>query len=319
MATEGSTKAVITAFAANLGIAVTKFVAWVFSGSSSMLAEAVHSLADSGNQALLLWGAKAAKRKADEEHPFGYGRERYLWAFMVAIVLFSVGGLFSINEAIHKLQHPEPLTVPWLPILVLVIAITFESYALSVAVKESNKVRGTESWVSFVRHAKSPELPVILLEDTAALLGLVFAFLGVGLTIITGDPVFDAIGTLCIGLLLVVVAFVLGAEMKSLLIGEGANKKDLVKIREAITAHDDVESLIYMKTLYLGPEELMVAAKVAFGKKDRLEHVADAINAVEKTIREAVPVARVIFIEPDVYRVREALPPTDAVVIKGND
>lgn len=319
MASEGSTRAVITAFAANLGIAATKFVAWVFSGSSSMLAEAVHSLADSGNQALLLWGAKAAKRNADEEHPFGYGRERYLWAFMVAIVLFSVGGLFSINEAIHKLQHPEPLTVPWLPILVLVIAITFESYALSVAVKESNKIRGTEDWVSFVRHAKSPELPVILLEDTAALLGLVFAFLGVGLTIITGNPIFDAIGTLCIGLLLVVVAVVLGAEMKSLLVGEGANKKDLVKIREAINAHDDVDALIHMKTLYLGPEELLVAVKLAFGKKDRLEQVADAINDVERRIREAVPVARVIYIEPDVYRVREALPPTDAIVIKGND
>ncbi|HRQ00130.1 MAG TPA: cation diffusion facilitator family transporter [Terrimesophilobacter sp.] len=319
MATEGSTRAVITAFAANLGIAITKFVAWAFSGSSSMLAESVHSLADSGNQALLLWGAKAAKRNADEEHPFGYGRERYLWAFMVAIVLFSVGGLFSINEAIHKLQHPEPLTVPWLPILVLVIAITFESYALSVAVKESNKIRGTENWVSFVRHAKSPELPVILLEDTAALLGLVFAFLGVGLTIMTGNPIFDAIGTLCIGLLLVVVAVVLGAEMKSLLVGEGANKKDLVKIREAINAHDDVDALIHMKTLYLGPEELLVAVKLAFGKKDRLEQVADAIDDVERRIREAVPVARVIYIEPDVYRVREALPPTDTIVIKGND
>ncbi|HRN30416.1 MAG TPA: cation transporter, partial [Terrimesophilobacter sp.] len=226
---------------------------------------------------------------------------------------------FSINEAIHKLQHPEPLTVPWLPILVLVIAITFESYALSVAVKESNKIRGTENWVSFVRHAKSPELPVILLEDTAALLGLVFAFLGVGLTIMTGNPIFDAIGTLCIGLLLVVVAVVLGAEMKSLLVGEGANKKDLVKIREAINAHDDVDALIHMKTLYLGPEELLVAVKLAFGKKDRLEQVADAIDDVERRIREAVPVARVIYIEPDVYRVREALPPTDTIVIKGND
>lgn len=319
MATEGSTKAVITAFAANVGIAITKFVAWAFSGSSSLLAEAVHSLADSGNQALLLWGAKAAKRKADEEHPFGYGRERYLWAFMVAIVLFTVGGLFSINEAVHKLQDPHPLDVPWLPILVLVIAITFESYALSVAVKESNKVRGTDSWWAFIRHSKSPELPVILLEDTAALLGLVFAFLGVGLTIITGNPTFDAIGTLLIGVLLVVVAIVLGAEMKSLLIGEGASKKDVRTIRDLINSHREVDALIYMKTLYLGPEELLVAAKVAFGKTDRLDQVADAINEVESSIREAVPIARVIFIEPDVYRPRDNLPATDTIVIKGND
>lgn len=319
MAVEGSTKAVVTALAANTGIAATKFIAAAFSGSSSMLAEGVHSVADAGNQALLLYGGKAAKRKADEEHPFGYGRERYLWAFMVAIVLFSVGGLFSINEGINKLRDPHPLDVPWLPILVLVIAMTFEALALRVAVKESNKLRGSESWVSFVRHAKSPELPVILLEDAAALLGLVFAFLGVGLTIITGNPVFDAIGTLFIGGLLMVVAVILGIETKSLLIGEGASKKDRNSIRDAINSNDTVESLIYMKTLYLGPDELMVAAKVAFAEKASMSAVSRAINDVERDIRNRVPIARVIFIEPDVYRERGELPPTDAIVIKGND
>lgn len=319
MAVEGSTKAVITALAANTGIAATKFIAAAFSGSSSMLAEGVHSVADAGNQALLLYGGKAAKRKADEEHPFGYGRERYLWAFMVAIVLFSVGGLFSINEGISKLRDPHPLEVPWLPILVLVIAMTFEALALRVAVKESNKLRGSQSWVSFVRHAKSPELPVILLEDAAALLGLVFAFLGVGLTIITGNPVFDAIGTLLIGGLLMVVAVILGIETKSLLIGEGASKKDRTAIRDAINANETVESLIYMKTLYLGPDELMVAAKVAFAEKESMSAVSRSINDVERDIRNRVPIARVIFIEPDVYQERGELPPTDAIVIKGND
>lgn len=319
MAVEGSTKAVITALAANTGIAATKFIAAAFSGSSSMLAEGVHSVADAGNQALLLYGGKAAKRKADEEHPFGYGRERYLWAFMVAIVLFSVGGLFSINEGISKLRDPHPLEVPWLPILVLVIAMTFEALALRVAVKESNKLRGSQSWVSFVRHAKSPELPVILLEDAAALLGLVFAFLGVGLTIITGNPVFDAIGTLFIGGLLMVVAVILGIETKSLLIGEGASKKDRTAIRDAINANETVESLIYMKTLYLGPDELMVAAKVAFAEKESMSAVSRSINDVERDIRNRVPIARVIFIEPDVYQERGELPPTDAIVIKGND
>lgn len=319
MSAQHGTKAVIAALLANTGIAVTKFIAWAFSGSASMLAEGVHSVADAGNQALLLYGGKAAKRAADEEHPFGYGRERYLWAFVVAIVLFSVGGLFSINEGISKLQHPHELDILWLPVVVLVVAIVLESFSLRTAVREANAVRGDASWVDFVRRAKSPELPVVLLEDIAALLGLVFALIGVSLTIFTGDPIWDAIGTLAIGTLLIVVALVLGIETKSLLVGEGANREDVVKIRDAINANETVESLIYMKTLYLGPDELMVAAKVAFAKRERLSDVADAINAVEAMVREAVPAARVIFIEPDVYRSTEALPPTDTIVIRGND
>lgn len=319
MSAQHGTKAVVAALLANSGIAVTKFVAAAFSGSASMLAEGVHSVADAGNQALLLYGGKAAKRAADEEHPFGYGRERYLWAFVVAIVLFSVGGLFSINEGIKKLRDPHELDVLWLPVVVLVVAIILESFSLRVAVRESNAVRGDASWVDFVRRAKSPELPVILLEDIAALLGLVFALIGVSLTIFTGDPIWDAIGTLAIGVLLIVVAAILAVETKSLLIGEGASREDVAKIRDVVADNDKVDSLIYMKTLYLGPDELMVAAKVAFGRTDRMIDVADAINDLEKNIRSEVPVARVIFIEPDVYRVREALPPTDAIVIKGND
>lgn len=320
MSTSGGGKAIIAALLANLGIAVTKFVAWALSGSASMLAEAVHSVADTGNQALLLLGGKQAKRKPDEEHPFGYGRERYVYAFVVAIILFSIGGVFSIYEGIDKLTHPHELTNAWLPILVLVIAIALESFSLRTAVRESNLVRGKENWVQFVRHAKAPELPVVLLEDVAALTGLVFAFLGVGLTVITGNSLWDAIGTLAIGTLLVVVAVVLGIETKSLLVGEGARPVDTLAIRAAINEEPQVEALIHLKTLYLGPDELLVAAKVAFSPRRKLADVASDINALEARVRAAVPIARVIFIEPDIYhRPGKENPPTDTIVIKGSD
>ena len=320
MSTGGSKKAIIAALLANAGIAVTKFAAWAFSGSASMLAEAVHSVADTGNQGLLLLGSKKAKRAPDQEHPFGYGRERYVYAFVVSIILFSIGGVFSVYEGIDKLTHPHELTNAWLPILVLIIAIGLESFSLRTAMRESNLVRGKESWISFVRHAKAPELPVVLLEDVAALTGLVFAFLGVGLTVITGDSLWDAIGTLAIGVLLVLVAIILGIETKSLLVGEGARPADTKAIRDAINADPKVEALIHMKTLYLGPDELMVAAKVAFPPAMKLTELSDAINALEARVRAAVPVARVIFIEPDVYvRRGENAPPTDAIVIKASD
>ncbi|HET8779915.1 MAG TPA: cation diffusion facilitator family transporter [Agromyces sp.] len=318
MSASGGTKAIIAAFLANTGIAITKFIAWFFSGSSSMLAEAVHSVADAGNQLLLIFGGRQARRKADKEHPFGYGRERYVYAFVVAIILFSVGGVFSIYEGIDKLQHPHALDVPWLPILVLSIAIVLESFSLRTAVKESNHVRGKLSWIQFVRRAKAPELPVVLLEDIAALLGLIFAFIGVGLTILTGNPLFDAIGTLFIGALLIVVAIVLGIETKSLLVGEGATDTDLEKIEQAILAGDEAERIIHMKTLYVGPEELLVAAKVGFTADQKLLEVSAAVNVIEQRVRTAVPAARIIYIEPDVYLDPNlTTPPTDAIVIKG--
>ena len=320
MSASGGNKAIIAALSANAVIAVTKFIAWAFSGSSAMLAEGVHSLADTGNQALLLLGKKASKREADQEHPFGYGRERFVYAFVVSIILFSIGGVFSLYEGYGKLAHPHPLENAWLPILVLAIAIVAESFSLRTAIMESNLVRGDQSWVKFVRHARQPELPVVLLEDIAALLGLVFAMIGVVLTVVTGDGIWDAIGTLAIGVLLVVVAVILGIETKSLLVGEGATEADAVAIRDAINAHKDVEALIHIKTLYLGPDELMVGAKVAFGKDKKMEDVANGINAVEHSIREAVPAARVIYIEPDVYLPpNEFNPPTDRFVIRGID
>jgi cation diffusion facilitator family transporter len=320
MSATGGGKAIIAALLANLGIAIAKFIGFLVSGSSSMLAESVHSLADTGNQGLLLLGGRKARRKADDSHPFGYGRERYVYAFVVSIILFSVGGVFSIYEGIDKLQHPHEVEMPIVPIVILIVAIGLESFSLRTAIRESNLVRGKQSWVQFVRHAKAPELPVVLLEDCAALLGLAFALAGVSLTVVTGDANWDAIGTLAIGVLLIAVAVILGIETKSLLVGEGANLGDTVRIRDAINAHSSVEALIHLKTLYLGPDELLVAAKIAFASKMRLSDVATEINSVEASIRAAVPVARMIYLEPDIYTApNSANPATDAVVIKSAD
>ncbi|MCR2783697.1 MULTISPECIES: cation diffusion facilitator family transporter [unclassified Microbacterium] len=315
MSASGGGKAIVAALLANVGIALAKFVAWLLSGSASMLAEAIHSVADSGNQLLLLLGGRRAKRDADSEHPFGYGRERYVYAFVVAIILFSVGGLFSIYEGIDKLTHPHELENVWVPLTVLVIAIVLESFSLRTAVRESNHVRekGT-SWVAFVRRAKAPELPVVLLEDLAALTGLVFALFGVGMAAITHNPVFDAIGTLMIGALLILVAIVLGVETKSLLVGEGATDADHDRIVAAIEGSPGIESLIHMKTLYLGPDELLVAAKVGFASDKQLGVVAADIDDIESRIRAAVPAARVVYIEPDIRRTPSSLPTSDIIV-----
>ncbi|RLP75635.1 cation diffusion facilitator family transporter [Mycetocola tolaasinivorans] len=311
MSTQGGNRAIIAALLANVGIALTKFIAWFFSGSASMLAEGVHSLADSGNQLLLLLGGRKSRRLADEEHPFGYGRERYVYAFVVSIILFSVGGVFSIYEGINKLTHPHELEMWWLPMVVLTVAIGLEGFSLRTAIRESNHTRGTQSWIQFIRRAKAPELPVVLLEDVAALIGLVLAFLGVGLTVITGNATWDAIGTLAIGTLLVLVAIVLGVETKSLLVGEGATVEQATAIREAIVAGPEAERIIHLKTLYLGPEEIMVAAKIAVDPARTVAEVSESINAIEARIRTAEPMARVIYLEPDVDR--ERVPHTPAV------
>jgi len=304
MSASGGNRAIIAAFLANMGIALSKFAAWFFSGSASMLAEAIHSVADSGNQLLLLLGGRQSRRAADAEHPFGYGRERYVYAFVVSIILFSVGGLFSIYEGVDKLTHPHELENVWLPVLVLFIAIGLESYSLRTAIHESNLVRTKgQSWVSFVRHAKAPELPVVLLEDVAALTGLVFALFGVGMSWLTGNPVYDAIGTLMIGTLLILVAVTLGIETKSLLVGEGATRADRDRIVTAIEGGDEIERLIHLKTLYLGPDELMVAGKLGFASDKTLGEVAADIDAIEARIRDVVPIARVIYLEPDIYHV----------------
>lgn len=320
MSASGGNKAIIAALLANLGIAATKLIAFAFSGATSLLAEGVHSIADSGNQLLLLLGGRKARQRADNKHPFGYGRERFVYAFVVSIILFSVGGVFSLYEGVNKLQHPEPLEYWWLPMLVLTIAIVLEGLSLRTAVRESNPLRGNASWIQFIRHSKAPELPVLLLEDTAALLGLVMAFFGVGLTVLTGNSMWDAVGTIGIGVLLVLVAIILGIETKSLLVGEGATLEDVQAIEKAIEVGGEAESIIHLKTLYLGPDELLVGAKLAFPAETRFSEVAAAIDTIEARVRASVPSARVIYIEPDVARIEQgASLDTDAVFIKGMD
>ncbi|MGW7262133.1 cation diffusion facilitator family transporter [Streptomyces sp. NPDC054842] len=306
MSASGGTKAIVAALGANLAIAASKFVAFLFSGSSSMLAESVHSLADSGNQALLLVGGKKAQREATPQHPFGYGRERYIYAFLVSIVLFSVGGMFAVYEGYEKIKHPHELEHWYWPVGVLVFAIIAESFSFRTAIKESNPLRGKESWKSFIRHAKAPELPVVLLEDLGALVGLILALGGVGLALATGDGVWDGIGTLCIGILLILIALVLAVETKSLLLGESAGLDTVKKIEASVVDGHTVTGIIHMRTLHLGPEELLVAAKIAVRHDDTAAQVASAINAAEARVREAVPIARVIYLEPDIYNETEA-------------
>jgi cation diffusion facilitator family transporter len=297
----GGNRAIVAALAANVGIAVTKFAAFLLTSSSSMLAESIHSLADSGNQVLLLIGGRRASRAATPEHPFGYGRERYVFAFIVSVVLFSVGGLFALYEGFHKVRHPEPIdSWQWVPVLVLVVAIGLESYSFRTAIHESNEVRGGLTWVQFIRRAKAPELPVVLLEDFAALIGLVLALFGVGLTLITDDGVWDGIGTMAIGVLLVGVAVVLAIETKSLLLGEGATPEAVARITAALVDDPSVHRVIHMKTMHLGPDELLVAAKIAVAPTDSAAEVARAIDAAEARVRAVEPVARMIYLEPDI-------------------
>ncbi|WP_432083588.1 cation diffusion facilitator family transporter [Streptomyces sp. WAC 04229] len=306
MSASGGTKAIVAALLANLSIAVAKFVAFLFSGSSSMLAESVHSLADSGNQGLLLLGGKRAKRAATPQHPFGFGRERYIYAFLVSIVLFSVGGMFALYEGYEKIKHPHEIEHWYWPVGVLVFAIIAETFSFRTAIQESNALRGQKSWKEFVRHAKAPELPVVLLEDLGALVGLILALGGVGLALLTGDGVWDGVGTLCIGVLLIVIALVLAVETKSLLLGESAGPEAVGQIEAAIVAGDTVTGIIHMRTLHLGPEELLVAAKIAVRHDGTATEIASAIDAAESRIRDAVPIARVIYLEPDIYSESEA-------------
>ena len=299
MSAEGGTKAVVAALLANTGIAVTKFAAFLLTGASSMLAEAIHSVADSGNQGLLLLGGKKAKKEATPNHPFGFGRERYIYAFVVAVVLFFVGGIFALYEAWHKVQDPHPIeSWQWVPVVVLSLAIVLESFSFRTAIHETAKIKGDATWVQFVRHARVPELPVILLEDLAALIGLVFAFFGVVLTLITHNGIWDAMGSAAIGLLLILVAGILAVEMKSLLVGEAATPDQVRAIEQAIRAGDEVADIVHMKTVHLGPEELLVAVKFAVNHDETAAEVARGIDAVEARIRAAVPIARVIYLEP---------------------
>jgi cation diffusion facilitator family transporter len=312
MSASGSMRAIVAALAANIGIAITKFIAAAISGSASMLAEAIHSVADSGNQFLLIIGGRRSRRAATAAHPFGYGRSRFIYAFMVSIVLFSIGGMFSIFEGFSKLNEPHELDNAWLPLVVLGVSIVLESFSLRTALHEAKKMRGKSSLVKFIRHAKSPELPVVMLEDIAALVGLVFAFAGIMLTVVTHNPIFDAYGTLSIGALLIAVAVILGIETSSLLIGEGASADDVALIRDALEVVVGKGGVIHMKTLYLGPEELMLGAKIAIAKDASGADIAETIDAAEESVRNAVPATRVIYLEPDIKRASPRKKPSAA-------
>jgi cation diffusion facilitator family transporter len=305
----GGTRAIIAALLANTGIAIAKFVAFLATGASSMLAEAIHSVADAGNQVLLLIGGKRAARAATPQHPFGYGRDRYIYAFIVAIVLFSVGGLFAVYEGVHKIQHPEPLESWAWAVGVLLVAIVLESFSLRTAIHETAAVKPPgQSYWNFIRRARQPELPVILLEDIGALTGLTLALLGVGAAALTGNGLYDGLGTLAIGVLLVVIAVILAIETKSLLLGESATPEDQRKIVTALESGSPPVSVIHMKTLHLGPDEILVAAKIAVGQGETAEEIARTIDAAEARIRQAVPAARVIYLEPDLRRPAEPAP-----------
>jgi cation diffusion facilitator family transporter len=299
---EGNRRAIAAAFLANLGLAVAKLAGFAITGAASMLAESVHSLADTANQGLLLLGSSRAAREATPEHPFGFGRERYFWAFIVAMLLFSMGSLFSIHEGIDKLRHPHELKSAGVAVGILLFGIALEGWSFRTALREAQKLRGTGSLWDFIRRSKTPELPVVLLEDLGALVGLALALLGVGLAIVLNDPIYDALGSVSIGALLGIIAIVLASEMKSLLIGESASKEVDTAIRGTVETTPAVQKLIHLRTLHLGPDELLVALKLELDANLDYRGVASAINDVESAIRQRVPIARIIYVEPDVGR-----------------
>jgi cation diffusion facilitator family transporter len=301
---DGGSKAIAAALAANLGIALAKFVAFAFTGSASMMAEGVHSIADSGNQGLLILGRSRSRRAETSKHPFGYGRERFFYAFIVAVVLFTVGALFSLYEGWHKISDPHSIEEPVWAFAVLGLGILLEGYSFRTAIKESNLTRGKQSWVTYIRRARAPELPVVILEDFAALIGLVVALVCVGLAVITGNGVWDGVGSVVIGLLLAFVAIVLAVETKSMLIGESAVGEIEKKIVAELESVEEIDRVIHLRTLHIGPEELLVAVKIAVTSDDTAADVARGIDAAESRIRQAVPMARHIYIEPDLDRAR---------------
>lgn len=302
MATGESRRAILAALLANLGIAIAKFVGFAFTMSSSMLAEGVHSVADTGNQVLLLVGGARSKRPATPQHPFGYGRERYFWAFVVSIVLFTLGSAFAVFEGIEKIRHPHQLESPAWAIGILSVALVLEAFSFRTAVHEARPAKGRSSWAGYVRHSKSPEIPVVLLEDTGALIGLAIALAAVITDTVTGDAVWDGIGTLSIGLLLGVIAIVLCVEMKSLLIGESATARHEDAMRAAILGDADVLDLIHLRTEHIGPEQILLAAKVQFRGDLTMADLARVVDRVETAVRAAVPEVDLIYLEPDIRR-----------------
>jgi cation diffusion facilitator family transporter len=296
----GTLRAIIAALGANLGIAVSKFVAFLFTGSSSMLAESVHSLADTTNQVLLLIGGRRSRQRPTRLHPFGYARFRYLYGFLVTMVIFLVGGVFALYEGWGKVREPHKLEEPVWAFAVLIIAIFLESFSLRTAARESNPSRRGSSWLAFIRRTKTPELPVVLLEDFGALTGLAFALIGITLSVLTDDGRWDAVGTLAIGVLLVAISVLLSTRMRSLLIGEAAESAIVEKIERAMLAEPLIGRLIHLRTMHLGPDQLLVAAKVAIASDETMSTVAKSIDSAEARIRDTIDLECLIFVEPDI-------------------
>jgi cation diffusion facilitator family transporter len=294
-------KAVIAALAVNLGIAIVKFIAFLVTGSASLLAESVHSVADTSNELLLLIGSGRSRRARTELHPFGFGRERYFYAFVVAVLLFTVGAVFSVYDGIHKILIPEQVRSPGVAFGVLAVCAVLESFSLRTAIREANRERGTMGWRSFVHATKSPELPVVLLEDLAALLGLAFAFLGVLLSVVTGDGAWDGAGSVAVGVLLACAAFVVGAETKSLLIGESASPEMTAAIVRALEEGPEGFRVIHLRTSHVGPDSLLVTGKIEVPGSLPAADLVARIDAAEKRVRAAVPIAETIYLEPDIY------------------
>jgi cation diffusion facilitator family transporter len=297
-----SSRAIFAAFFANLGIAVAKFIGFLLTGSASLLAESIHSVADTGNQALLLLGGHRSRREPTMAFQFGFARERYFWSFVVALVLFTLGSAFAIYEGIHKLHNPEPIDSPGVAYVILGIAVVLEGLSLRTALIESNKVRGHYGWFAFLRRSKTPELPVVMLEDLGAEAGLLVALTAVTLSQVTNDPAWDGVGTVTIGVLLGFIAIFLAVEMKGLLIGESADEEVQERIDRTVEADPDVVRLIHLRTQHLGPEELLVAGKVEFQPELSGQRLADAVDRIEEAIRAEVPIACLIYLEPDVHR-----------------
>ncbi len=300
MSAGGSRKAILAAMAANGGIAIAKFVAFILTGASSMLAESIHSVADTSNQGLLLLGGARARRDASRTHQFGYGRERYFWSFVVALVLFSLGGLFALYEGIEKIRHPHEIESFGIAVGVLTFGIVLEGASFRTAIVESRPLKGSRSWWTFIRTARTPELPVVLLEDLGAMIGLVLALIGVSLSHWV-DPIWDGIGTTSIGVLLATIAVVLTIEMKSLLIGEAATDEKAEKLRTALGATPGVERILNLRTQHLAPEEVLVVGKVDIADTMTFRQVTDVIDAAETAMRAAVPEATMIYLEPDEF------------------
>lgn len=294
-----STRAILIALGANLAIFVAKTVAALLTRSSAMTAEAIHSLADCGNQVLLLWGLKTAKRAESEDHPLGYGKAIYFWSFLVALLLFTVGGVFSMYEGIHKLAEPEPIKWPWLALAVLAFGIGAEGISMAGCMREVNKARGSGSMWRWFRDSRQSELIVIFGEDLAALLGLVFAFIAILASMLTGNTVYDAIGSIAVGVLLIVVALFIAIEIKALLIGQSAEPMVQKEIYDFLEARPEVKRVLNMKTLQLG-NDIMLAVKAEMSRDLSTRGLVDEINRVEAALRKQFPDVRWCFFEPDV-------------------